>query len=148
MSYQEIWDSRDKLNKKLIDRLHMYGNIEPPGIYGRPYNGGAKHGYEYPLSRANYLRLLVMQDGEHKYEDPRWIWQDTARKNGWKLRQGARPAYIEVYRKDEKGDYHAGLTLFVKIVVSKTCNYLYFHLLTRHRISGTDDGKSSKAEIL
>ena len=80
-TYRDIFDTRDRLNPKIVDKLRKYGNLEPPGIYGRPYNGGAKHGQEYPLSRANYLRLVAMQDDNHIYKDPRWVWQETARKN-------------------------------------------------------------------
>ena len=42
-TYRDIFDTRDRLNPKIVERLRKYGNLEPPGIYGRPYNGGAKH---------------------------------------------------------------------------------------------------------
>ena len=102
-TYREVFDTRDRLNPKIVERLRKYGSLEPPGIYGRPYNGGAKHGQEYPLSRANYLRLVTMQDDQHVYKDPRWVWQETARKNGWTLKPTARAAVLEVYRKGDDG---------------------------------------------
>ena len=122
-TYRDIFDTRDRLNPRIVERLRKYGNLEPPGIYGRPYNGGAKHGQEYPLSRANYLRLVSMQDDEHRYGDPRWVWQETARKNGWVLKPTARAATIEVYRKGEDGKAVPELWKFYN--VSDFKNYPY-----------------------
>lgn len=39
-TYRDIFDTRDRLNPKIVERLRRYGNLEPPGVYGRPYNGG------------------------------------------------------------------------------------------------------------
>ena len=122
-TYRDIFDTRDRLNPKIVDRLRRYGNLEPPGVYGRPYNGGAKHGHEYPLSRANYLRLVTMQDDEHQYKDPRWVWQETAKKNGWVLKPTARAAAIEVYRKGEDGKVVPDLWKFYNVEDFK--NYPY-----------------------
>ena len=61
-TYRDIFDTRDRLNPKIVDTLRKYGNLEPPGIYGRPYNGGAKHGQEYPRSWGTYCRLVDTQD--------------------------------------------------------------------------------------
>ncbi|WP_029543837.1 hypothetical protein [Selenomonas sp. AB3002] len=122
-TYRDIFDTRDRLNPKIVERLRKYGNLEPPGIYGRPYNGGAKHGQEYPLSRANYLRLVTMQDDEHRYKDPRWVWQETARKNGWKLKPTARAAQLEVYRRGEDGKSVPELWTFYNVEDFK--NYPY-----------------------
>lgn len=122
-TYRDIFDTRDRLNPKIVERLRKYGNLEPPGIYGRPYNGGAKHGQEYPLSRANYLRLVTMQDDEHRYSDPRWVWQETARKNGWTLKPAARAAMLEVYRRGEDGKAVPELWKFYNVQDFK--NYPY-----------------------
>ena len=122
-TYRDIFDTRDRLNPKIVERLRRYGNLEPPGVYGRPYNGGAKHGHEYPLSRANYLRLVTMQDDEHQYKDPRWVWQETAKKNGWVLKPTARAAAIEVYRKGEDGKVVPDLWKFYNVEDFK--NYPY-----------------------
>ena len=122
-TYRDIFDTRDRLNPKIVDKLRKYGNLEPTGIYGRPYNGGAKHGQEYPLSRANYLRLVAMQDDNHIYKDPRWVWQETARKNGWTLKPGARAASLEVYRRGEDGKAVPELWKFYN--VSDFKNYPY-----------------------
>ena len=122
-TYRDIFDTRDRLNPKIVERLRKYGNLEPPGIYGRPYNGGAKHGQEYPLSRANYLRLVTMQDDEHRYKDPRWVWQETARKNGWKLKPTARAVQLEVYRRGEDGKAVPELWTFYNVEDFK--NYPY-----------------------
>ena len=68
MSNKEVFDSRDEVNKTLVESLSRYGNLEPPGIVGRPYNDGSKSKYQF--SAANYLRIMAVQR-QKEYKDPR-----------------------------------------------------------------------------
>mgnify|MGYP000479341783 CR=1 FL=1 len=55
MAAKDVYASRDEVTKVLIENLRTYGNLEPPGSYGRPYNGGTRTYYQF--SCANYLRM-------------------------------------------------------------------------------------------
>lgn len=95
MANTEIYQQRDELNKKLVEALSMYGNLEPPGYIGRPYNEGAKS--KYAFTATNYLRLLVAER-EHNATDPRWISASTVERKGYTLKDGAKPVGIEYWK--------------------------------------------------
>lgn len=105
MSNQEVYESRDRLNKKLVETLSMYGNLEPPGIFGRPYNDGSKS--KYPFSAANYLRMLAVQR-ERFYLDPRWISEAVVDSHGLILKDGAVPVEVEYWKGINSGSSYTG----------------------------------------
>lgn len=68
MSNEKIFESRDVVNKIIVDNLRDYGDIEPPALYGRHYNDGTRMKYQF--SAANYLRIVAAQR-EYRCQDLR-----------------------------------------------------------------------------
>ena len=105
MSNQEIFKSRDQLNKTIVETLSMYGNLEPPSRFGRPYNDGSK--VKYQFSAANYLRMLAVQRKQF-YPDPRWVSEDFIKKQGLSLIESAIPVEIEYWKGVNQGKSYTG----------------------------------------
>ena len=105
MSNKEVFDSRDEVNKTLVESLSRYGNLEPPGIVGRPYNDGSKSKYQF--SAANYLRIMAVQR-QKEYKDPRWISETFLEKHGLSVREDAVPVGIEYWKGIDQGKEYKG----------------------------------------
>jgi hypothetical protein len=95
-----IFASRDELNKKLVEALQMYGNLEPPGFIGRTYNASSKSHYQF--SAANYLRMAVASR-ETGYRDNRWISEAYVKKWDIELKPEAKPVELEYWQNVDGG---------------------------------------------
>lgn len=108
-----IYASRDIINKKLVENLSMYGNLEPPGHSWRTYNAGSKSRYQF--SAANYLRMAVASR-ECGYTDNRWISEAYVKKWDVQLRSDAKFVELEYWHneKDKQG-YKGELKKFYNV---------------------------------
>ena len=95
-----IYANRDELNKKLVENLSMYGNLEPPGFGWRAYNAGSKSHYQF--SAANYLRMAVASR-ELGYKDTRWISEAYIKKWDIELKPEAKAVEMEYWHNDKDG---------------------------------------------
>ena len=91
MSNREVFENRNQVNAVLISNLIDYGNIEPPGLYGRAYNDGIQTKYQF--SAANYLRIAAAQR-ENKRQDLRWFSEQAIEEKKYALKVGAKPVEI------------------------------------------------------
>ena len=98
MAAKDVYASRDEAAKVLIENLRTYGNLEPPGAYGRPYNGGTRTCYQF--SCANYLR---MEAASRAHRDNRWFSDATIAEKSYTLKDGAKPVEIEYWYGIENG---------------------------------------------
>lgn len=95
MANKEIFESRDIVNKIIVDNLADYGNIEPPELYGRSHNEGTRT--KYPFSAANYLRIAASQR-ENSYHDLRWFSEQAIEDQHFTIKSDAKPVEIEYWK--------------------------------------------------
>lgn len=105
MSNREVFESRNQINAVLISNLIEYGNIEPPGLYGRAYNDGIQTKYQF--SAANYLRIAAAQR-DNKRQDLRWFSDQAIEEKKYALKVGAKPVEIEYWKGTDDGQSYEG----------------------------------------
>ena len=105
MSNEKVFESRDIVNKIIVDNLHDYGNIEPPALYGRPYNEGTRTKYQF--SAANYLRIAAAQR-ENRYQDLRWLSDQAVADKKFTLKDNAKSVDIEYWEGIDDGQSYEG----------------------------------------
>ena len=105
MSNEKVFESRDIVNKIIVDNLRDYGNIEPPALYGRHYNEGTRTKYQF--SAANYLRIAAVQR-EERYQDLRWLSEQAVTDKKFTLRDNAKPVDIEYWEGIDDGQSYEG----------------------------------------
>ena len=105
MSNREVFENRNQVNAVLISNLIDYGNIEPPGLYGRAYNDGIQTKYQF--SAANYLRIAAAQR-ENKRQDLRWFSEQAIEEKKYALKVGAKPVEIEYWKGIDDGQIYEG----------------------------------------
>jgi hypothetical protein len=88
MSNEKVFESRDIVNKIIVDNLREYGDVEPPALYGRPYNEGTRTKYQF--SAANYLRIAAAQR-EYRYQDIRWLSEQVVAGKSFTVKDDAKP---------------------------------------------------------
>ena len=105
MSNEAVFESRDRVNKMLVDNLRDYGNIEPPALYGRHYNEGTRTKYQF--TAANYLRIAAAQR-ENRYQDLRWLSEQAVADKKFTLRHNAKSIDIEYWEGIDDGQSYEG----------------------------------------
>ncbi len=105
MSNEKVFESRDGVNKMIVDNLHDYGTIEPPALYGRPYNEGTRTKYQF--SAANYLRIAAAQR-ENRYQDLRWLSDQAVADKRFTLKDNAKSVDIEYWEGIDDGQSYEG----------------------------------------
>ncbi|WP_196591918.1 hypothetical protein [Pectinatus frisingensis] len=105
MSNEEVFESRNRVNKIIVDNLTDYGNIEPPALYGRAYNDGTRTKYQF--SAANYLRIAAAQR-ENNWQDLRWLSEQEIENKNFTLKSAAKPVAIEYWQGIDDGQNYEG----------------------------------------
>ena len=105
MSNEKVFESRDIVNKMIVDNLRDYGNIEPPTLYGRHYNEGTRTKYQF--SAANYLRIAAAQR-ENRYQDLRWLSDQAVADKKFTLKDNAKSVDIEYWEGIDDGQSYEG----------------------------------------
>ena len=105
MSASEVYDSREEIGKVLVSNLRNYGNLEPPGSWGRAYNAGTKTGYCF--SCANYLRMAAAA-AENPHKDVRWYSMDKVNAEHYVIREGAQSVDLEFWHATDSGQGYDG----------------------------------------
>ncbi|MBP2657039.1 MAG: hypothetical protein H6Q69_71 [Firmicutes bacterium] len=105
MSNEKVFESRDIINKIIIDNLREYGDIEPPALYGRHYNEGTRTKYQF--SAANYLRIAAAQY-EYRYHDLRWLSEQAISDKNFTIKANAKPVEIEYWEGIGNGKSYEG----------------------------------------
>lgn len=105
MSNEKVFESRDIVNKMIVDNLRDYGNIEPPTLYGRHYNEGTRTKYQF--SAANYLRIAAAQR-EDRYQDLRWLSDQAVADKKFTLKDNAKSVDIEYWEGIDDGQSYEG----------------------------------------
>lgn len=105
MSNEKVFESRDIINKVIVDNLRDYGDIEPPALYGRHYNEGTRTKYQF--SAANYLRIAAAQR-EYSYQDIRWLSEQAIADKKFTVKANANPVEIEYWEGIDNGQNYEG----------------------------------------
>lgn len=105
MSNEKVFESRDIVNKIIVDNLRDYGDIEPPALYGRHYNEGTRTKYQF--SAANYLRIAAAQR-EYRYQDIRWLSEQEIADKKFTVKTNAKPVEIEYWEGIDDGQNYEG----------------------------------------
>ncbi len=105
MPNEKVFESRDIVNKVIIDNLRDYGDIEPPALYGRHYNEGTRTKYQF--SAANYLRIAAAQR-EYRYQDLRWLSEQAIVDKSFTVKANAKPVEIEYWEGIDEGQSYEG----------------------------------------
>jgi hypothetical protein len=105
MANEKVFESRDAVNKIIVDNLREYGDIEPPGLYGRHYNEGTRTKYQF--SAANYLRIAAAQR-EYRYQDLRWLSEQAIEDENFTIKANAKPVEIEYWEGIDDGQSYEG----------------------------------------
>lgn len=105
MSNEKVFESRNIVNKIIVDNLRDYGDVEPPAIYGRHYNDGTRTKYQF--SAANYLRIAAAQR-EYRYQDLRWLSEQAIVDKNFIVKDNAKPVEIEYWEGIEDGQSYDG----------------------------------------
>lgn len=105
MSNEKVFESRDIVNKVIVDNLRDYGNIEPPALYGRHYNEGTRTKYQF--SAANYLRIAAAQRA-YRYQDLRWLSEAAITDKNFTIKDDAKPVEIEYWEGIDDGQNYEG----------------------------------------
>ncbi|MGE1063579.1 hypothetical protein NXG27_13290 [Megasphaera paucivorans] len=105
MSNEKVFESRDIVNKTIVDNLREYGDIEPPALYGRHYNAGTRTKYQF--SAANYLRIAAAQR-EYSYPDIRWLSEQAIADKKFTVKANAKPVKIEYWEGIDNGQSYEG----------------------------------------
>ena len=101
MTRDEIFENRREVAKKLLSSLREYGSLGKANTFSsRPYCDGEK---KYRFSMANYLRLAAMNSHYGDLHDPRWYTMEDISRNGWELKEYARPEPLEVWQASPDG---------------------------------------------
>ncbi|WP_019552578.1 hypothetical protein [Propionispira raffinosivorans] len=105
MSTEKVFESRDVINKIIVDNLREYGDIEPPALYGRHYNNGTRTKYQF--SAANYLRIAAAQR-EYRYQDLRWLSEQEITDKNFTIKDNVKPVEIEYWEGIDDGQNYEG----------------------------------------
>lgn len=105
MADSDVYASRDEAGKAILANLRDYGNLEPPGTWGRFYNAGTKSGYRF--SCANYLRMEA-ETRDHPHQDARWYSEEKIEQSHYVLREGAHPVELEYWHGTDNGQGFEG----------------------------------------
>ena len=105
MSNKKVFESRDIVNKLIVDNLREYGDIEPPALYGRHYNEGTRTKYQF--SAANYLRIAAAQR-DYRYKDIRWLSEQAIADKNLTIKDNAKPVEIEYWEGIDDGQSYEG----------------------------------------
>ena len=105
MSNEKVFESRDIVNKIIVDNLRDYGDIEPPELYGRHYNEGTRTKYQF--SAANYLRIAAAQRA-YRYQDLRWLSEEAITDKNFTIKEDAKPVEIEYWEGIDDGQNYEG----------------------------------------
>ena len=101
MTRNEIFENRREIAKRLLTSLRKGGRLGKASYFTTsPYYDGEK---KYRFSAANYLRLAAMNYHFGDLHDPRWYTKDDISRNGWTLKEYARPEELEVWSKSPDG---------------------------------------------
>ena len=105
MSNEKVFESRDIVNKIIVDNLRDYGDIEPPALYGRHFNDGTRTKYQF--SAANYLRIAAAQRA-YRYQDLRWLSEEAITDKNFTIKDDAKPVEIEYWEGIDDGQNYEG----------------------------------------
>jgi len=111
MTRAEIFENRREVGRKICKQIRDNGGqlLNVKYFIERPYCDGEKN---YKFSMANNLRLMASDNKNICEGDPRWISADEITKNGWKLKENAKPELLEVWAKSSDGEQECFLTEF------------------------------------
>ena len=90
MNEREILAQRELVSSYLLDNLHKYGNIEPPGFYGRPMRGFGE--YVSLTAKANYLRVSAWLT-ESSPKSPNFLTESQVKALNAVIKSDAVPVY-------------------------------------------------------
>lgn len=103
MTRAEIFENRRKVGRKICKQIRESGGrlINAKYFVERPCCDGERN---YKFSMANYLRLMSSDNKIICEGDTRWIPAEEITKNGWKLKENAKPELLEVWTKSLGGE--------------------------------------------
>jgi len=114
LTRNEIFENRREIAVKLVASLREGGRLGRANYFStRPYCDGEK---KYRFSMANYLRLAAMNYHYGDLHDPRWYTMEDISRNGWELKEYARPEQLEAWQVSPDGE--------------KTCELIDFYHAT------------------
>lgn len=106
MNTKEILAQRELVADYLLANLHEYGNIEPPGFYGRPEHGFGE--YMTPTAKANYLRVAAWLT-EDSPKSPNFLTDAQIQALHAVIKPGAVPVYMEYWSGNPQTGYEVRL---------------------------------------
>ena len=111
MTRAEIFENRREVVRKICKQIRENDGrlINAKYFIERPYCDGKKN---YKFSMANNLRLMSSDNKIICEGDPRWISADEITENAWKLKENAKPEFLEVWLKNSNGEQKCLLTEF------------------------------------
>ena len=111
MTRAEIFENRREIVRKICKQIRENDGrlINAKYFIERPYCDGKKN---YKFSMANNLRLMSSDNKIICEGDPRWISADEITENAWKLKQNAKPEFLEVWLKNSNGEQKCLLAEF------------------------------------
>ena len=111
MTRAEIFENRREIVKKICKHIRENDGRMMNAKYfiERPYCDGKKN---YKFSMANNLRLMSSDNKIICEGDPRWISAAEITENAWKLKQNAKPEFLEVWLKNSNGEQKCLLAEF------------------------------------
>lgn len=112
MNTDEILAQRELTARFLLANLKAFGNIEPPGFYGRPTLGAGKH--IGSTSKANYLRIAAAMTKDSR-KNPHYISQAQALAMNSIIHEDAKPVYLERWSGNKQVGYNIRLEPYYNV---------------------------------
>ena len=106
MNEREILAQRELVSSYLLDNLHKYGNIEPPGFYGRPMRGFGE--YVSLTAKVNYLRVSAWLT-ESSPKSPNFLTESQVKALNAVIKSDAVPVYMEYWTGNKQVGYNVRL---------------------------------------
>lgn len=112
MNDKQLQEDRILVARMVIENLKKYGNIEPPGFYGRPVHGTDDAIYQ--MSKANYLRTAVYLK-EDSPKNPHYISRLEALSLNLHPVSDARPVFLEEWSGNQRSGYNVELVPYFNV---------------------------------
>lgn len=135
MNEKEILAQRELVVGYLLDNLHKYGNIEPPGFYGRPEHGFGE--YMTPTAKANYLRVAAWLT-ESSPKSPHFLTDAQVKALNAVIKPDAVPVYMEYWSGNKQVGYDVRLKPSYN-VMDVTCYHPLVQELQQEKLTHDTD---------